>query len=154
MRVKLASGGSGTIRNIRYGVAMDLEDGSPDLGWAPQNFLDTDASDFVEALAPRHEAPARNPLDPDAPSEAMIDAGLKVDWSNEDERGTVINVWYAMNAARRREAPAEGMRAALVEIASRPLLDEPVSADGHRNRCPSCGHAWNCLLYTSDAADE
>lgn len=35
------------------------------------------------------------------------------------------------------------MRAALEEIASRPLLDEPVSADGHRNRCPSCGHAWN-----------
>ena len=60
------------------------------------------------ALTPRHEAPARNPLDPDAPSEAMIDAGLKVDWSNEDERGTVINVWYAMNAARRHEAPAEG----------------------------------------------
>ena len=43
----------------------------------------------------------------------------------------------------KHEAPAEGMRAALVEIASRPLLDEPVSADGHRNRCPSCGHAWN-----------
>lgn len=59
-----------------------------------------------DALTPRHEAPNRNPLDPDAPSEAMIDAGLKVDWSNEDERGTVINVWYAMNAARRHEAPA------------------------------------------------
>lgn len=50
----------------------------------------------------------RRPLDPDAPSEAMISAGLKVDWSNEDERASVINVWYAMSAVRGEEAPAEG----------------------------------------------
>ncbi|MGX1693182.1 hypothetical protein [Brevundimonas naejangsanensis] len=55
-RVSLHSGGGGTICNIRYGIAMDLEDGSPDLGWAPQNFLDTDANDIISAT--REEAPA------------------------------------------------------------------------------------------------
>ncbi|WP_287062654.1 Lar family restriction alleviation protein [Mesorhizobium sp.] len=32
-------------------------------------------------------------------SEAMIQEALKVDWSNEDEVGTVQNVWHAMLAA-------------------------------------------------------
>jgi len=47
------------------------------------------------------------------PTEAMIQAGLKVDFDNEDERATIINVWQAMRAVEdttpaRAEAQDEG----------------------------------------------
>lgn len=36
---------------------------------------------------------------PIEPTEAMIAAGLRVDFDNEDERATIINIWHAMSAA-------------------------------------------------------
>lgn len=51
--------------------------------------------------------------EPDDPTEEMIQAGLKVDFDNEDERATVINLWHAMKAA----APpaAEGDRLGIAD---------------------------------------
>lgn len=37
--------------------------------------------------------------EPADPTEEMIEAGLRVDLSNEDERAVVINVWHAMASA-------------------------------------------------------
>ena len=54
------------------------------------------------------EAHALNPHDPDRPSESMISAGLAVDWNNEDERATVVNVWYAMVSKQREDAQPVG----------------------------------------------
>lgn len=36
------------------------------------------------------------PLDP---TDAMIEAALKVDFDNEDEQATIINIWHVMIAA-------------------------------------------------------
>lgn len=41
----------------------------------------------------------RSPQPAHEPTAAMIEAGLRVDFDNEDERATVINVWQAMSAA-------------------------------------------------------
>lgn len=40
---------------------------------------------------------------PREPTEAMLDAAEKLDWSNEDVRGNCCNQWYAMIAAAERE---------------------------------------------------
>jgi len=43
----------------------------------------------------------------DDPTDKMVDAALKVDWANEDERAVAINVWHAMCAARGAAPPAK-----------------------------------------------
>lgn len=39
-------------------------------------------------------------------TDEMVDAALAVDWENDDERATVINIWHAMSAhISTRDAP-------------------------------------------------
>ena len=38
-------------------------------------------------------------LVPVEPTRGMMDAAVRVDWTNEDERATVINIWQSMLAA-------------------------------------------------------
>jgi len=38
-------------------------------------------------------------LVPVEPTRGMMDAANRVDWTNEDERATIINIWQAMLAA-------------------------------------------------------
>lgn len=55
------------------------------------------------------------------PTEAMIQAGLKVDFANEDERATIINVWQAMRAVEGTTTRPEVAR----PVAWRTLDDAP-----------------------------
>ncbi|GAA0212711.1 hypothetical protein QOZ96_001086 [Brevundimonas nasdae] len=56
--------------------------------------------------------------EPDDPTEEMIQAGLKVDFSNEDERGAVINLWHVMKAAAPPAADDDRVRVAVEALES------------------------------------
>ncbi|MGB3349767.1 MAG: hypothetical protein WBA85_13465 [Brucella anthropi] len=73
---------------------------------------------------------------PRDPTDEMVDAALAIDWENEHERATVINIWHAMTAklptlqpsAARELALEEGFRkgteaaAKLIECGCKDLL--------------------------------
>jgi len=51
------------------------------------------------------------------PTEEMVDAALAVDWENEDERATVINIWHAMTAKLPTLQPSAARKLTLEEAA-------------------------------------
>jgi len=57
------------------------------------------------------------------PTEEMVDAALAVDWENEDERATVINIWHAMTAKLPTLQPSAARELAL-EKAAHNLINE------------------------------
>ena len=65
---------------------------------------------ILSALEP---SAARFPCDP---TDEMVDAALDVDWENEDERATVINIWHAMTAKLPTLQPSAARELALEEV--------------------------------------
>jgi|GEM_PF-4718610 len=62
----------------------------------PQSTRDAFKAEYRKAV---RDATAAHGV-PDDPTEEMILAGMRVNWADEDVRGSVINMWYVMlNAA-------------------------------------------------------
>ncbi|MCA0366770.1 MAG: hypothetical protein LCH57_01730 [Proteobacteria bacterium] len=72
-----------------------------------------DASEVVALRDFLNGAPPAADAGPDDPTEEMIQAGLKVDFDNEDERASVINLWHVMKAAAPPAADEDRVRIAV-----------------------------------------
>jgi len=78
---------------------------------------------------------------PVAPTEAMMKAADAVDWNNEDERASVINMWQAMLSAA--PAPEDGAVFLCDHCNGDGYIYPNGIGDGHNHQdvCPSCGGA-------------
>jgi len=86
-------------------------------------------------------------LVPVEPTEAMMESADAVDWSNEDERGSVINMWHTMLAA----APPPPTLAENATVAPPPVQQREAAelyVPGEF-RCAKCG--FTLSQFTLDA---
>ena len=94
---------------------------------------------------------------PDEPTEAMIQAGLKVDFDNEDERATIINLWQTMKAAA-PVAETAGERFAYVSLDRGSYPDDLIDhlngfITGGSGRCREALEARGVVIATVPAQD-
>lgn len=118
---------------------------SDDLTWQHGAGFYTDIIAF--RLAPTAPVEASGSEREGEPTEAMIQAGLKVDFDNEDERATIINVWQAMSALRPQ--PSGETREAVARIIFPESERVKMDKEWAGNRKYSRGF-WNEALTKAD----